>query len=114
MSTHFRMQMADAHTNPVEGRVSWKWSKSLWWTAAFLATTILAPVTFTWGAAAVALGLTVTTLCLGHTLGMHRLLIHRSYECRRWLEHVFVYLGVLVGIAGPFRIIYMHDIRDWS
>jgi stearoyl-CoA desaturase (delta-9 desaturase) len=45
---------------------------------------------------------------------MHRRLIHESYACPRWLEYSFVYLGVLVGIAGPFRIIYLHDIRDWS
>lgn len=114
MSTHHRMQPADALTNPVEGRVAWKPVKSLWWTTWFLVTAVLAPLTFTWEAAAVALVLTVTTLCLGHTLGMHRLLIHRSYECPRWLERTFVYLGVLAGIAGPFRIIYMHDIRDWS
>jgi fatty-acid desaturase len=114
MSTHHRMQPADPQTNPVEGTVYWKWSKSLWWTAVTLVALGLAPWTFSWSAAGVALGLTLTTLCLGHTLGMHRLLIHRSYDCPRWLEHTFVYLGVLVGIAGPFRIVYMHDIRDWS
>lgn len=108
------MQPRDAHTNPVEGRVYWKAGKSLWWTTWFVCTAVLAPLTFSWSAAAVALGLTVMTLCLGHTLGMHRLLIHRSYECPLWLERSFVYLGVLVGIAGPFRIIYLHDIRDWS
>ncbi|WP_438480606.1 acyl-CoA desaturase [Oleiharenicola lentus] len=114
MSAHPRMQPADALTNPVEGVVYWKASKSLWWTVMLLATAIAAPMTFSGGAALVALGLTVITLCLGHTLGMHRLLVHRSYECPRWLERTFVYLGVLVGIAGPFRILYMHDIRDWA
>ena len=66
------------------------------------------------GAIAAGFALTVLTLCLGHTVGMHRRLIHGSYECPRWLERTLVYLGVLVGIAGPFRIIYLHDIRDWS
>lgn len=113
-TTHARMQPVDDRTSPVAGHVYWKPVKSLWWTAAFLAPAVLAPLTFSPGAALMALGLTVTTLCLGHTVGMHRLLIHRSYECPRWLERTFVYLGVLVGIAGPFRIIYLHDIRDWS
>lgn len=108
------MQPADPLTNPVEGEVYWKASKSLWYFAALLTTAVLAPLTFSVGAALVALVLTVTTLCLGHTLGMHRRLIHQSYECSPRLERVFVYLGVLVGIAGPFRIIYLHDIRDWS
>ena len=114
MSTHKRMQLADEFTNPREGTVYWKWSKSAWYSAAFLVTVVLAPITASTGAVLVCFLLTVTTLCFGHTLGMHRRLIHESYECPRWLEYVFVYLGVLVGIAGPFRIIYLHDIRDWS
>ncbi len=108
------MQPADPLTNPVEGEVYWKWSKSLWYLATLVTTAVLAPLTFSVGAALVAFVLTLTTLCLGHTLGMHRRLIHQSYACPQWLEYLFVYLGVLVGIAGPFRIIYLHDIRDWS
>jgi fatty-acid desaturase len=114
MSTHHRMTAADPRTNPCEGVVSWRAGKSLWYFAALLATVGLAPLNVSVGAVLVCFALTVTTLCLGHTLGMHRRLIHHSYDCPRWLERLFVYLGVLVGIAGPFRIIYLHDIRDWS
>jgi fatty-acid desaturase len=114
MSGHLRMQPADAATNPCDGDVQWSPAKSLWYAAAAVVTFGLAPSTYTPGAAGVSCGLTVATLCLGHTLGMHRRLIHQSYACPLWLEHFFVYLGVLVGIAGPFRIIYLHDIRDWS
>ena len=94
--------------------VRWKAAKSLWYSAAVVATVVLAPRMISIGAVGVCFALTVITLCLGHTLGMHRRLIHESYACPPWLERVFVYLGVLVGIAGPFRIIYLHDIRDWS
>lgn len=114
MTTHKRMQPADAFTNPCEGEVYWKWSKSLWYLGALFATAVLAPLTGSRGAVLVCFVLTVVTLCLGHTVGMHRRLIHESYQCSRWLEYVLVYLGVLVGIAGPFRIVYLHDIRDWS
>ncbi len=44
---------------------------------------------------------------------MHRLLIHRSFEVSRGLEYLFVWLGVLVGMAGPFGMICTHDMRDW-
>lgn len=114
MSTHKRMTAADARTNPYEGVVFWKASKSLWYLGVALPTLVLAPLTCTPGAMAVSFILTVTTLCLGHTLGMHRRLIHESFQCPLWVERLMVYLGVLVGIAGPFRIIYLHDIRDWS
>jgi len=54
------------------------------------------------------------TVCLGHSLGMHRRLIHRSYDCPLWLERLFVYCGTLVGMAGPYGMIRQHDIRDWA
>lgn len=57
--------------------------------------------------------LTAVTICAGHSVGMHRLLIHRSFECPRPLEYFLVWLGVLVGMAGPFGMIRTHDMRDW-
>lgn len=114
MSGCARMQRADEATNPCEGVVRWKWSKSTWYLAAVLVTVLCAPGTASWGAVLISFVLTVLTLCLGHTVGMHRRLIHQSYDCPLWVERILVYLGVLVGIAGPFRIIYLHDIRDWS
>ncbi len=54
------------------------------------------------------------TLCGGHSLGMHRKLIHNSFDCPRWVERTLVWLGVLVGLAGPFGMIRMHDMRDWA
>ncbi len=57
---------------------------------------------------------TLTTLCLGHSLGMHRLFIHQSYEAPKWLEYLLVHFGVLVGLAGPFGMLRTHDLRDWA
>lgn len=57
--------------------------------------------------------LTIVTICAGHSVGMHRLLIHRSFETPRLVEYVLVWLGVLVGMAGPFGMIRTHDLRDW-
>ncbi|WP_230851936.1 acyl-CoA desaturase [Pseudoalteromonas luteoviolacea] len=45
---------------------------------------------------------------------MHRLLIHRAYDCPKWMEYLFVYLGVLVGMAGPIGMLIQHDLRDWA
>ena len=75
---------------------------------------IAGPLTFTWQAGALFLLLSAITLCLGHSLGMHRRLIHRSYDCPKWLEYLFVYLGTLVGMAGPIGMLRTHDTRDWA
>ncbi|WP_299725750.1 acyl-CoA desaturase [uncultured Tateyamaria sp.] len=66
-----------------------------------------------WDAAAVFLVLTGLTVCAGHSVGMHRLLIHRSFETHRLIEYVLVWLGSLVGMAGPVGMIRTHDMRDW-
>jgi stearoyl-CoA desaturase (delta-9 desaturase) len=44
---------------------------------------------------------------------MHRLLIHRSFRTPLWVERGLVWLGTLVGMAGPFGMIRAHDMRDW-
>ena len=114
MSLHKRMRPDGTDTNPCDGLVYWKWSKSFWYSAFAIATCVLAPITFCLGAALASFALTTVTLCLGHTIGMHRRLIHGSFQCPRWLEYTLVYCGVLVGIGGPFRVVYLHDLRDWA
>lgn len=97
-----------------EGRVVWAPAKSAWNTAMLGTALIAGPATATPDALVLFALLTYSTLLLGHSVGMHRLLIHRSYECPRWLERILVYLGVLVGMAGPFGILRIHDLRDWA
>ncbi|MBO9489779.1 acyl-CoA desaturase [Endozoicomonas sp. G2_1] len=71
-------------------------------------------LTFSFGALILFIVFTGLSLCLGHSLGMHRRLIHQSYQCPKWLEYFFVHLGVIVGLAGPFGMIKTHDMRDWA
>jgi fatty-acid desaturase len=114
MSDVHRMRSPCDQTNAIDGVPIWSPAKSLWFVAMASLAVVGVWSMFEWTAAVVACLLTIITLCLGHSIGFHRLLIHRSFECPRWLEYCFVYLGVLVGMGGPRRIVYMHDIRDWS
>jgi stearoyl-CoA desaturase (delta-9 desaturase) len=100
--------------NADEGTVAWAPFKSLWNTGMYLTALILGPMYFTWGALVVFLLLSYLTLLFGHSLGMHRRLIHKSYECSKPFERFIFWLGVLVGMAGPFGILRIHDIRDWA
>ncbi len=109
-----RMRPASAQTNPIDGVVVWSPVKSLWFTTHCIIALVGGWLTFSAGAVALSAVFTVITLCLGHTLGLHRLLIHRSFGCSRWLERVLVHLGTVVGMGGPFRMLYLHDIRDWA
>src|SRR5215470_10058243 len=114
-STFRSPRMLDADdTDAIGGSVRWKPVKSIWISAMTLAALIGGPLYFSWSAAALFLVTTAVSVCLGHSLGMHRRLIHRAYDCPLWLERLFVYLGTLVGMAGPYGMIRQHDIRDWA
>lgn len=106
--------IADDLSDPCDGRVVWVPGKSLWIGAMTALALVGAPLTFNWDAFGLFVVTTAITICAGHSVGMHRLLIHRSFEAPLWLERVLVYLGTLVGMAGPFGMIYTHDIRDWA
>lgn len=102
--------LTDANT----GKVVWAPVKSIWFLSNALIALIGGYLFFSWSAFGVFLGFTALTLCLGHSLGMHRRLIHNSYKCPRWLEYLFVHFGVLVGMAGPIGMVHQHDLRDWA
>ena len=105
---------ANDETDPLDGKVRWCPSKSLWiGTMTFLAIT-LGPMFLTWSALLLFIVTSGVTLCFGHSVGMHRRLIHSSFHCPLWLEHCCVYLGTLVGMAGPYGMIRLHDFRDWA
>lgn len=96
------------------GQVRWRASKSIWIGTMTAVGLVGGLVAHEFSAMLVfALG-SALTLCAGHSVGMHRRLIHNSFECPLWLEYLCVYLGVLVGMAGPIGMIHQHDLRDWA
>jgi fatty-acid desaturase len=108
----FRVQSNGA--DATAGRVAWSPAKSFWNGALLLGSLLFAPATASVESVLVFAALTYITLLLGHSVGMHRRLIHQSFDCPKWLERVLVYLGVIVGMAGPIGILRIHDIRDWA
>ena len=96
------------------GRVKWAPLKSIWINSCLLVFVSSIPLATTFGSVVLFAGLAYATLLLGHSVGAHRKLIHRTYDCPKWLERILVYLGVIVGMAGPFGLIRVHDVRDWA
>ena len=114
MARETRMFADSSETNPVDGTVVWSPVKSLWYSGMLIVAIVAGPLTFSWQVSITTGLFTAFTLCFGHSVGLHRLLIHRSFSCPIWLEYCMVYVGVLVGMGGPKKVLYMHDIRDWS
>lgn len=109
-----RIHLVSPDTNAVDGSVHWSPVKSVWLAAHYLVALVGGALTFSLAAVAVFVVTTAVTLCLGHSLGMHRKLIHNSYACPKWLEYLFVHLGTIVGMAGPVGMVRTHDLRDWA
>ena len=91
--------------SPVSGSVRWDPVHSVWNAAMLLASVVLGPVFFAWDALLVFVLLTGASLLLGHSVGFHRRLIHRSFACPLWLERFLVWVGTCVGMSGPFWMI---------
>ncbi len=100
--------------DPCRGQVRWSPRKSLWWSAMLLGWLIGGALYFSWDAILLFLLWSGTTLCLGHSIGMHRKLIHESFACPPIMEKAMVTLGTLVGLGGPFTMMRTHDLRDWA
>ncbi len=98
----------------MEGQVRFSPAKSLWLLGH--AAGAVAGVWFYFSLSSVGVFVlaTGTVLLLGHSLGSHRLLIHGSYRCPRWLARLLVYLGVQVGLAGPLSLLRQHELRDYA
>jgi fatty-acid desaturase len=56
----------------------------------------------------VVLAILYWTTVLGVTLGLHRLVAHRSFQAPRWLERLLVLMGTLACQSGPIEWVGLH------
>ena len=68
--------LAGPDTDPVQGRVRWAPAKSLWIGSMTLAAVLLGSPLFSLDAFVLFIATSAITLCFGHSVGMHRRLIH--------------------------------------
>ena len=57
--------------------------------------------------------LTFFTLCVGHSVGLHRCIIHRSFAISRPGRAVLAWFFVLAGLGGPLTWARLHAWRDY-
>jgi sn-1 stearoyl-lipid 9-desaturase len=100
--------------NPSQGVVRWDPARSIWNGSMLAASIVYAPQYFSWSALLVCIVLLELTMCTGHSVGFHRRVIHRTFQCPLWLERLLVWSGTLVGMQGPFWVVLSHDLRDWA
>lgn len=99
--------------DPSRGRVRLDLAKLLW--NGLMLSGAIAALFFVTGPAIILFFVTsYLTLLLGHSVGMHRIMIHRNADAVPAVERVLILLGTWVGIGGPAQIIVVHDLRDWA
>ncbi len=95
------------------GAVRFDFGKSAWlWSMLLLGVGCGVPA-LNWKWTAMSLGLTVLTLCLGHSVGLHRGVIHRAYETSPLLRGLLTELFTLTGLGGPLSWARLHAVRDF-
>ena len=104
----------DRDADAMAGRVCWDPLHSLWNGGMLIAALVLGPLLFSWSGFAVFLVLTGGAVLLGHSIGFHRLLIHRSFATCPALRYFLIWCGTVAGMSGPHWIIRTHDLRDWA
>jgi stearoyl-CoA desaturase (delta-9 desaturase) len=97
-----------------DGRPVIDWPKAFWNGGMLTVALVFCPLLFRWSAIGLFAVTTYTSLLVGHSVGMHRMMIHRSFQCAKPVERLLIYIGVLVGVAGSYGIIHIHDMRDWA
>lgn len=68
----------------------------------------LVPWFFSWSGLVLAILGHFTFGMLGITIGYHRLLTHRGFNCPKWLEHTFAILGLCNLQDSPARWVAIH------
>ncbi len=72
-----------------------------------LALLALLPMMFSWQAVGVALFLHSLTVGAGITLGYHRLITHRDFQCPKWVEYSLLFCGTLA-CQSPIEWVAKH------
>lgn len=57
--------------------------------------------------------LIILTVGIGHSVGLHRGIIHKSYNSSKHFKNITIYLFVLTGMGSPLNWLKQHYFRDY-
>jgi fatty-acid desaturase len=98
---------------PELGRLRFDAGKTLWLWGMALPGVLLGVPSLTATTTVTSLALAFVTLCLGHSVGLHRGIIHGSYRAHPITRGALAYLAVLSGLGGPLSWVRTHAVRDY-
>lgn len=97
---------------PVLGTLHLSPAKLLWFSTMLIPGVLLGIPALSFELSAIAGLLTFATLCFGHSVGLHRGLIHQSFSMKRPVHTILLFLDSLSGLGGPITWARIHAERD--
>jgi len=94
------------------GPVRWAPAKTTWFLVTGVTGLLAMPLALSVETAAVGAALGFGTFLFGHTVGLHRGVLHRSYQMPLGLRNFLLWVFVLTGLGGPLWWMRAHNQRD--
>jgi stearoyl-CoA desaturase (delta-9 desaturase) len=95
------------------GRVELAWLKTAWLYANLVFGLAALPTGLTARSFAASFVLAFLTLCVGHSVGLHRGVIHKTYATSRPVRWLLALLFAFSGLGGPISWLKVHYTRDY-
>ena len=96
-----------------KGIVSFSISKTLWMYAMIIPSVFIDWSAITAQVLIVFSLLILFTIGIGHSIGLHRGVIHKSFKSSKLFRNISIYLFVLTGMGGPLNWLKQHYYRDY-
>ena len=98
---------------PAKGTLTFSWSKTIWFYFMLIPVFFIDFGAITWSLVLLTICFTFITVSLGHSIGLHRGIIHKAYNTSKGFRNVLVYLFVLSGLGSPISWLKLHYYRDY-
>lgn len=95
------------------GEISFSVNKTIWMYLILIPTIFIDWNSLTIKDYSLFLCLLILTVGIGHSIGLHRGVIHKSYQTSRIFRNISIYLFTLTGMGSPINWLKQHYFRDY-
>ncbi|AUP80301.1 fatty acid desaturase [Flavivirga eckloniae] len=95
------------------GTIFFSWKKSIWLYCMILPICFIDFSLIQWRDVLISIVLLFLTVGIGHSVGLHRGIIHKSYKTSNFFKNLSLYLFILTGLGSPLSWLKQHYYRDY-
>ena len=99
--------------NTAVGLIKISWKKSAWLYLMLIPIIFIDFSLFSWNDLLLNIILLFLTVGIGHSIGLHRGIIHKAYKTSKLFRNISLYLFVLTGLGSPLGWLKQHYFRDY-